>query len=66
MNLLLGLVYTKEKSLYNLKEVLIMDLLEVMRSRRSVRTYTGETVAEEKVDQILKAELKAMGIYCGP
>ncbi len=34
-----------------------MDLLEVMRSRRSVRTYTGETVAEEKVDQILKAGL---------
>lgn len=50
-------MYTKEKSLYNLKEVLIMDLLEVMRSRRSVRTYTGETVAEEKVDQILKAGL---------
>ena len=29
-----------------------MDLLEVMRSRRSVRTYTGEAVPEEKVDQI--------------
>ena len=35
-----------------------MDLLEVMRSRRSVRTYTGETVPEEKVDQIL-AERRA-------
>ena len=34
-----------------------MDLLEVMRSRRSVRTYTGEAVPEEKVDQILKAGL---------
>lgn len=34
-----------------------MDLLEVMRNRRSVRTYTGEAVPEEKIEQILKAGL---------
>jgi len=34
-----------------------MDLLEVMRNRRSVRSYTGEAVPQEKVDQILKAGL---------
>ena len=34
-----------------------MDLLEVMRSRRSVRTYTGEAVPEEKIEKILQAGL---------
>ncbi len=34
-----------------------MDLLEVMRNRRSVRSYTGEAVPEEKIEQILKAGL---------
>ena len=34
-----------------------MDLLEIMRNRRSVRSYTGEAVAEEKLDMILKAGL---------
>ena len=34
-----------------------MDLLEVMRNRRSVRVYTGETVPEDQVEQILKAGL---------
>lgn len=29
-----------------------MDLLEVMRTRRSVRTYTGEPVSEEKLEKI--------------
>lgn len=34
-----------------------MELLEVMQKRRSVRTYTGETVAEEDVTCILQAGL---------
>lgn len=34
-----------------------MDLLEVMRKRRSVRTYTGEPVSEEKLEKILMAGL---------
>ncbi|MDO4321210.1 MAG: nitroreductase family protein [Lachnospiraceae bacterium] len=34
-----------------------MELLEVMRKRRSVRTYTEETVSEEKVTSILQAGL---------
>lgn len=34
-----------------------MDLLEIMRNRRSVRSYTGEAVSEEALDQILKAGL---------
>ena len=34
-----------------------MDLLEIMKNRRSVRTYTGEPVGEEKLEQILQAGL---------
>ena len=34
-----------------------MELLEIMRHRRSVRTYTGETIAEEKLEKILQAAL---------
>lgn len=34
-----------------------MDLLEVMRKRRSVRTYTEEAVTEEKITCILQAGL---------
>lgn len=34
-----------------------MDLLEIMRKRRSVRTYTGEPVSEENLEKILKAGL---------
>lgn len=34
-----------------------MELLEVMQKRRSVRTYTGEAVAEEDVTCILQAGL---------
>lgn len=34
-----------------------MDLLEIMKNRRSVRTYTGEPVPEEKLIQILQAGL---------
>lgn len=34
-----------------------MELLEVMRRRRSVRQYTGERIADEAVDMILKAGL---------
>lgn len=34
-----------------------MELLEMMRNRRSVRTYTGERVPEEKLEKILQAGL---------
>lgn len=34
-----------------------MELLEMMRHRRSVRHYTGEPVAEEKLQMILQAGL---------
>ena len=34
-----------------------MDLLEIMKNRRSVRTYTGEPVEEEKLERILQAGL---------
>lgn len=36
-----------------------MELLELMKSRRSVRQYTGEAVPQEKLDQIIKAGLLA-------
>ena len=29
-----------------------MDLLETMQNRRSVRSYTGEKIAKEKLDKI--------------
>lgn len=34
-----------------------MELLEIMKKRRSVRSYTGEPVTDEKLNQILKAGL---------
>lgn len=34
-----------------------MNLLEVMRKRRSVRQYTGERIADEAIEHILKAGL---------
>lgn len=34
-----------------------MTLLEMMRNRRSVRSYTGEAIPEEKLELILKAGL---------
>ena len=34
-----------------------MELLELMRNRRSVRLYTGETVPEEKVEKVVQAAL---------
>ena len=36
-----------------------MNLLEIMRHRRSVRKYTGEKIDEEKLEQILAAALLA-------
>ena len=36
-----------------------MDLLEIMKHRRSVRKYTGEKIEEEKLQQILTAALLA-------
>lgn len=34
-----------------------MELLEIMKNRRSVRTYTGEPVPQEKLDMIIQAGL---------
>lgn len=34
-----------------------MELIELMRNRRSVRLYTGETVPEEKVEKVVQAAL---------
>ena len=34
-----------------------MDLLEIMRQRRSVRSYTSEDVSEENIRKILEAGL---------
>lgn len=34
-----------------------MDILEIIKNRRSVRKYTGEAIPEEKLDKILKAGL---------
>lgn len=34
-----------------------MELLEMMQNRRSVRKYTGEPIAEEKLEKILQAGL---------
>ena len=36
-----------------------MNLLEIMRHRRSVRKYTGEKIDETKLEQILQAALLA-------
>lgn len=36
-----------------------MELLEIMKNRRSVRQYTGEEISEEKIEAILKAGLLA-------
>ncbi len=35
----------------------MMELLEMMQKRRSVRNYTGEAIPEEKLNQILQAGL---------
>ena len=34
-----------------------MELLEIMQRRRSVRTYTGEPIPAEKIEQVLQAGL---------
>lgn len=34
-----------------------MDLLEIMKKRRSIRRYTGEKIPEEKLEMILQAGL---------
>lgn len=34
-----------------------MELLNIMKNRRSVRTYTGEAVTEEQIEKILQAAL---------
>ena len=36
-----------------------MDLLEIMQGRRSIRSYTGEAIAPEKLEAVLKAGLLA-------
>ena len=34
-----------------------MDLLEIMRTRRSIRSYKNESVSEENITKILEAGL---------
>ncbi len=34
-----------------------MDLIEIMRTRRSVRSYTEEEISEEKIMKIVQAGL---------
>ena len=34
-----------------------MDLLELMKKRRSIRSYTSEDISEENLDKILSAGL---------
>ena len=34
-----------------------MELLEIMKNRRSVRTYTGEPIPREKLEQVIQAGL---------
>lgn len=34
-----------------------MKLIEIMQNRRSVRKYTGEKIAEEKIEKVLQAAL---------
>ena len=36
-----------------------MELLEIMRHRRSIRNFTGEAVTEEQLNQVLEAGLLA-------
>ena len=36
-----------------------MELLNLMRNRRSIRTYTGQPISQDKLDQILRAGLLA-------
>lgn len=36
-----------------------MELLEIMKNRRSVRTYTGEPIPQEKLEQVIQAGLLA-------
>lgn len=48
----------KRKTEY-IQEEELMELLEIMKNRRSVRKYTGEAVPEEKLEMILKAGLLA-------
>ncbi len=36
-----------------------MKLLEIMKQRRSIRKYTGESISQDKLDMILKAGLLA-------
>ena len=38
-------------------KVINMELLEVMRNRRSVRNYTGEEIPKDKLEQVLTAGL---------
>ena len=48
-----------------------MDLLEIMRNRRSVRKYTGERIDDEKIEKVLQAgmlsasSLSLIHIYLG-
>ena len=51
-----------------------MDLLEMLKHRRSVRDYTGEAIPKEQLDSdsggrpfiSVRAQQKAVGACCGP
>jgi nitroreductase len=42
-----------------MKEVLIMDLMEAMLTRRSVRQWTSEPVSDESLEQLMEAAARA-------
>ena len=39
-----------------------MDLLEIMRNRRSVRKYTGERIDDEKIEKVLQAGMLSASV----
>ena len=38
-----------------MQKVMVKDALEIIHQRKSVRTYTGELVNREEIEEILKA-----------
>ena len=58
---------------YVWKEGIFMELLDMMKHRRSARTYNGQPISDKDVEQILLAGLfsakrtgsPSLGVYCG-
>jgi len=42
-----------------MQKVMVKDALEIIHQRKSVRTYTGELVNKEEIEEILKAAMAA-------